>query len=117
MRSLAHIVAAVAINGFALFLAAHFISGFVVGSTLEAFAVLALVLTLLNYILKPLLTLFLGPIIVLTLGIGLIIVNAFILYILDIFSQNLTIQNVPALIYATLLVSAINFVFHMGTKG
>ena len=115
MKFIARIAVLIVMNAVALFLANYFVSGFIVGGMLQEFFTLALILTVLNYTLKPLLTFFLGPVIVLTLGVGLLAVNAFVLYILDIFSQNLTIQNIPALLYATLLVSAVNFMFHFGT--
>ena len=48
--------------------------------------------------------------------VGLIVVNAFILYLLDILSQNLTIDGIPALIYASVIIGLVNFVFHFATK-
>ena len=116
MKLLAHIAVLIVMNAVALFLAAHFIGGFIVSRPLQDLFFLALILTVLNYTAKPILTFFLGPVIVLTLGVGLLAVNSLILYILDIFSQHLTIQSIPALLYATILVSITNFVFHMGTK-
>ena len=116
MKLLAHIAVLIVMNAVALFLASHWVSGFIVSGALTDLFFLALILTALNYTLKPLLALLLGPVIILTLGIGLLAVNAVILYLLDIFSQNLTIQNILALIYGTLLVSAVNMVFHLGTK-
>lgn len=77
---------------------------------------LSLIFTGLNVVLKPVLKLILGPFIVLTLGFGLIVVNALMLYILDILSENLSIQGIPALIYATLLMSLVNFVVHLAIK-
>ncbi len=77
---------------------------------------MAAILTLLNFILKPILTLVLGPVIILTLGLGLILVNARILKILDLFLNNLTIETIPALLYATILIGVVNFVFHTATK-
>ena len=114
MRFLARILIAIAINAIALYLAAHFVTGFVLTGTLQEIFILALILTVLNFTVKPLLTLILGPVIILTFGIGIIAVNALILYILDIFSQNLTIQTIPALVFGTLIFGAVNFVFHMG---
>ena len=69
----------------------------------------------LNLILKPIVKLLLGPLIVITLGIGLVVVNALMLYILDILSKSLTIENIPALIYGTLIISVINYVAHLAT--
>jgi len=116
MRWLAKIVVAIAINAFALLAAEAYIPGFVMSGEFKQILAIAAILTALNFFIKPILKLVLGPIIVLTLGLGLIIVNAVILYILDILSKNITIQTIPALIYGGLLVGAVNFIFHLATK-
>ena len=117
MKWLAKIIVAVIANAVALLSAAAYIPGFRLEGDLKQVAGIALILTILNFILKPILKLVLGPIIILTLGLGLIIVNALILYVLDIISKNLTIETIPALVYATILVGVVNFVFHLATKG
>jgi len=123
MRWLIRIVLTIAGNALALWLANRYVPGFVLNTTnWTQLALLALVLALLNGLLKPILTLVLGPIIILTLGIALIIVNAIILYLLpiatnyiDILHGSISISGIPALIYATLIVSIINFAVHAGT--
>ena len=116
MRWLIKVIGATLANGLALLLAAHFIQGFKLTSDLKEVAVIALILTGLNFVLKPMLKLILGPIIILTLGLGLFLVNAVVIYILDILSKNLTIETVPALILASVLVGAVNFTFHLLIK-
>jgi len=116
MRWLAHLITLAIVNVFALLVAANYIEGFVVTGGFQALLVLALAFTLLNVLLKPALTLLFGPVIVLTLGLGLLIVNALLLFILDTLSKNLTIQTILALLYATLLIGIINWVAHMGFK-
>lgn len=116
MKLLTHIIVAIIANVIGLVAAAYFVTGFDLNADLPTLLFLAAILTALNFFLKPILKLFLGPIIVLTLGLGLIAVNAFILYILDILSQNLTIETIPALIYGSIIVGLANFVFHYSTK-
>ncbi|OGY99861.1 MAG: hypothetical protein A2945_02615 [Candidatus Liptonbacteria bacterium RIFCSPLOWO2_01_FULL_52_25] len=116
MKLIARILVAIAANAIALWVAAAYIPGFSLTNDPKQLVKIALIFTLLNFILKPILKLVLGPMIVLTLGLGLVLVNAGILYVLDKISAGLTIQNVPALIYATLLIGAINFVFHLVEK-
>ncbi len=110
----------VAGNAFALWLANLYVPGFVLQGTWLQIAFIALVLALLNGLLKPILTLVLGPIIVLTLGIGVLVVNAVILYVLplllnyiDFLRGGVIIQDIPALVYATLIVSVVNFIIHL----
>ena len=120
MHWLAKVALTILGNAFALWLANLFIPGFVVHATVSQLLLIALALAFLNWFLKPLLTLVFGPIIILTLGIGILIVNAVILLLLpilvdhiDFLRQSINIQNIPALILATVLVSAVNLVVHV----
>ncbi|HVN26458.1 MAG TPA: phage holin family protein [Candidatus Paceibacterota bacterium] len=106
-------------NALALWLANLWIPGFVIGANVGQLVVIGLILAVLNAILKPVLTLILGPIIFLTLGLGIVIVNAIILYLLSVLADHLdflhgsvTIHGIPALFFATIIVSVINFVIH-----
>jgi putative membrane protein len=108
MRWLSHIVALVVINMIALFAAATYIPGFRLATDFVTLLEVAAILTLLTLLVQPILKLLFGPIIVLTLGLGIIIVHALVLVLLDTLSKNLTIETVPALVYATLLIGIIN---------
>jgi putative membrane protein len=107
-------------NALALWLANHWVPGFILRAKFLQLFVIGLIFALLNFFLKPLLTLVLGPIILVTLGLGIIIVNAIILYLLPILADRLdflhgsiTIQSIPALFFATILVSIVNFLIHL----
>ena len=122
MRWLLKIIIIIAGNAFVLWLAYLYVPGFVVTTDPFKLVLVALVLVLLNAILKPVLTLIFGPIIVLTLGLGIIVVDAAILLVLQflggyltILSGSISIDGIPALIYATLILSVINFVVHLAT--
>jgi len=116
MRWLARIIVAILLNALGLWVAMYYIVGFRLSGDLRELVIIAAILTGLNFILKPILRLILGPIIVLTLGLGIFLVNAIVLYLLDRIVKNLTIETIPALLYATLLFSIINLVFHSATK-
>ena len=116
MKPLIKILVALIANVVGLLAAAHFVAGFDLNITPQDLLILGVILTLLNLVLKPILKLFLGPLIILTLGLGLILVNMLILHILDIFSNNLSIETIPALIYSSLIIGVVNFVFHFVTK-
>jgi len=110
-------------NVLGLWLAYVYVPGFVVTTDPVKLVLIALILAVLNAILKPILTLIFGPIIILTLGLGIIVVNAAILLILQflgnhltILSGGLSIPNIAALIYATLILSVINFFAHLITR-
>jgi putative membrane protein len=122
MHWLAKLVLVIIGNSLALWLANLYVPGFVLNANWIGVAIIALVLSILNFIVKPVFTLILGPIIVLTLGLGVLVVNAIIIYFLpivdnhlDILRGSISIETIPALIYTTLIVSAINFVIHLAT--
>ena len=116
MRLIAKLIVIIVANALAIWVAAKYIDGFSLTGGIREIIIAGAIFTLLNFFLKPILKLLLGPIIILTLGFGLILVNALILYILDISSPNLTIEGISALVYSTILIGVINFVFHLATK-
>ena len=123
MHWLGKLVLVVCGNILALWLAEMYVPGFVLNTgNWIALVLIALILVVLNFILKPVLTLALGPIIVLTLGLGLIVVNALILWLLpivlnqiDFLRGSIIIDSIPALFFATLIVSIINFIIHLAS--
>lgn len=116
MKTLARLILAVAVNFVGLLSAVYFVSGFKVAGGFRELTILALILTGLNLLIKPVLKLILSPIIILTLGLGLIIVNMAVLYVLDILSSALTIETIAALFYSSLIIGFVNFIFHLATK-
>lgn len=116
MKFASKFIIAIVVNAAGLLASAYLVQGFDVEVSATSLAVLAAILTALNFFLKPVLKLVFGPIIILTLGLGLILVNMAILYILDMLSQNLTIENIAALVYSSIIIGLVNFVFHLATK-
>ncbi|MCR4328820.1 MAG: phage holin family protein [Patescibacteria group bacterium] len=111
-RGVAHII----VNIVAILAASTYIHGFFLTGDFTSLVEIAAILTLLNILIRPILNLLFGPIIVITLGIGFIVVNTIILTLLDMLSKNLTIESVPSLVYATLLIGVINTVTSIGLK-
>jgi putative membrane protein len=116
IKLISKLVLAIAVNMGALWLAAASIDGFRLETSPKNLALIAALLIALNATVRPLIKLILGPVIILTLGTGILLVNAAVLYILDIMSQNLTIETIPALVLATLLTSAVGFIYHIAIK-
>ena len=116
MKFVGKILLAIIANAFALLLAKNIVSGFVLLDNFFVIIEVAAVFTAINLFLKPILKLILGPIIILTLGLGLIVVNAALLKLLDFLSKDLTIENIIALLYATLIISAVNVIVHLATR-
>ncbi len=103
-------------NVVAFLAALYFIPSFTISTDFADLIITAGVFALLNMSVRPILKLILGPIIFLTLGLGIILVNAIILYILDILDSSITIQDTTTLVYATLIISAVNLITHLAAK-
>ncbi len=121
MHWLAKLILIVGGNALALWIANLYVPGFALtNENWKALILIALILALLNFLLKPVLTLILGPVIILTLGLGIIVVNALILWLLPIIANHIDflhgsiiIQTIPALFFATIIVSVVNFIIHL----
>ena len=103
-------------NFIALLVATYFIKEFEVVPDLASFSLVAGVFTLINVFIRPILKLILSPVIILTFGLGIILVNALTLYLLDIVLTDITITGLTTLIYATLIISLINILISFSAK-
>jgi putative membrane protein len=105
-------------NAVAFLAAGYFLPGFhvVVMGNIPAFLALIAVFTLINLIIYPIIRLILTPIVLLTLGLFTLVIHAGILYIIDIYSVNITIDGLTTLLYATIIITVVNIVFHTGSK-
>ncbi len=101
-----HVIA----NMIALLAANYFVSGFSFSGDFYSLVVVSALFALIQMVIKPILRLFSGPLIVLTFGLFSIVVNAILLYILDILSSDLTIQGYVPLLLGTLIVSIAHMV-------
>ena len=101
-------------NAVALVVAAYVVAGFNLNlQNLEAGLALIGVFTVLNVVLKPILRFFLGPLVIVTFGLFNLVITGVILYVVDIYSQNLTITGLPALLYGTIIITAVNVLLHI----
>ena len=119
MHWLARVAIITAGNAFALWATNTYVPGFAVSMQWERLLLLAFILALLNFVLKPVLELIFSPVILLTLGIGVLIVNGIVIWLLpaiashiDFLHGSITIQNIPALALGTVIISVVNFIIH-----
>ncbi len=108
MRFLSKIIFSFLVNLIALMAAAQFVPGFSMNSNMESILILTGIFTFINLLLKPILKLVFSPFIFLSLGLFSLVINAIILKLLDIWSINVTISGIQALVYSTLLITAVN---------
>jgi uncharacterized membrane protein YvlD (DUF360 family) len=110
MKLLANILVALIGNTVGLLLIGRFVPHVFVSTDLGHFLVLVLSLTVLGLVVKPIFRIILGPVIMVTLGLGLVLVYAILLFILDFFSPSLSIQGVLPLFYSSVLLGATTFI-------
>lgn len=103
-------------NAVGLWLAARFIEGVRIDGGWESLATLAVILSLLNITLKPLLKLLLGPFVILTLGLLLFAVHVLMFMVLDFVSPLFTLEGYVPLIATTLVTSVVNIFFAIAGK-
>ncbi len=113
MRFILHFIISFIGNAIALVLAAHFIGGFSLMPDLVSIASVAVLLTIANVVIRPILRIILTPVIIITLGLFNLVLNAGLLYAVDILSSSLTISGLPTLAYATILITVVNLAVHI----
>ncbi len=100
-------------NTIALFVATWLLSGLSYGSDWWALLVAALVFTLVNFFLKPVLAVLSIPFIVVTFGIFYFLINVLMLYLTHWIVSQFTIASFWWAALAAIIVSAVNGILHM----
>ncbi|HEY4475757.1 MAG TPA: phage holin family protein [Candidatus Paceibacterota bacterium] len=116
MRFLASLIFSFFSNSAALLAADYFITGFEIEPSFAGLAGVAGLLTLINIFIRPIIKLLLTPLIIITLGLFTFVINAALLYALDIFSNSLTITGLASLLYSTVLISIINIIVNVSAR-
>jgi len=97
-------------NSLALYAASWFVAGFTFTGGIKEYAIAGVVLGLLNMLVKPVLKLISMPVIILTLGLFALVINALLLWVVDYIFDFITIQDIYALAWATIVVSITNVI-------
>ncbi|MDD5099208.1 MAG: phage holin family protein [Candidatus Colwellbacteria bacterium] len=110
MKPVSRIIIIFLINGLCLYAAGSLVSGFTIPERLADLALVALVFTVLNLIIKPFLRFIFTPIIWLTLGLAGLALNALMLIILDKIWDMVIINGMAPLAAATVIITIINYI-------
>lgn len=94
-------------NAVAFLVAAFLIPGFDLFGSASGFLLLILLVTVIHIVIRPIIKFVFTPIIILSLGLFNIVINAIILYVVDIYSRNISIDGLVALVLATIIISFI----------
>jgi putative membrane protein len=108
MKLLGEIIMHLVGNAIAILIAREFVDGVSFVGDLIGIVTAAGVLTVIQFIVRPILKLFFGPLILLSFGLFILVINALTLYFLDFLSPELTIQGYWSLLLTTLIVSLVN---------
>jgi putative membrane protein len=101
------LISAVAIMG-----GAYFIPGVKVNNFGTAL-VLAVVLALLNFFVRPLLIIFTFPVTLLTLGLFLLVINVIIIYLATYFVKDFRVEGFVSALLFSLVISVISWLLHL----
>lgn len=102
------LVAKAVLNGAALYIAKTYLVGFTLTGGLETLALGAIVLTLLNAFIRPILRLISAPLVWITFGLFNFAINMAILWIADYLLIQLAIADLWTLFFASLIVAVAN---------
>ena len=101
--SVMNLVLRLLINAFAVFILAHFLNGVSVSGYMGAIIV-ALVLSILNVLVKPVLIVLTLPVTILTFGLFLLVINALIILLADKIVDGFAVNGIwTAIIFSDLL--------------
>ncbi len=105
------IIATILANALALFLVSRVLEGFVFEGGVVAPIIVGLILTVLNFILKPILKILSFPLVFLTGGLFLIVLNALMLYLADYLLAVMDFEGVDLAVdgFLTYLLAALIF--------
>jgi putative membrane protein len=98
------------INMLSVYIATTVIPGFSASLDIKSLALIALILTGLNVIVKPVIKLLLTPVAWLTFGLSSLAINSGILFILDYLREDVIINGLVPLVTGALLISIVNLI-------
>src|SRR3989344_6381477 len=113
MKFLLRIILSVLANVAAFIVTAHFLMGFKISYDFKNLLIAGIVFALINLLIRPVFKFFFMPAIILTLGLGIIVVNAAMLYLLTIFTNTVIIQGTLTLVLATFIIGLVNLAAHL----
>lgn len=99
----------VLVNGLAVFITAYLLRGVTVRNFLHAILV-AVVLSVINAIIKPILIILTIPITILTLGLFILVINALIIMLVDYLLSGFKVKNFWWALAFSIVLSIINAV-------
>jgi len=98
-----------AANGLGLWIAARLIPGISYGDQIAVIIIAALVFSIVNALIRPIIVLFSLPAIILTLGFFTLIINSFMLFLVTVIYPRFEIEGFTATLLAVIIVWLVNY--------
>lgn len=104
-----HIIISLLLNALALFITAHIVPGFFIPD-FQTLLWAAIVLAVINTIIRPIFLVLTLPLNLLTLGLFTFVINAFMLWLATLFVPGFIISSVFSAILAAFVLSVVSFI-------
>lgn len=111
-RFLLHIIA----NALAVLTAEWLVPGVIYKYEFISLLEIALILSLANAFVKPVIKLLAWPLIILTLGLFTLLINILIIWLVDLLVPAITITGLNAYVWTMLIAAVFNFIVSLATK-
>ena len=112
-RFIAKLFVGILANGLGLYLVHDYVTGAAVPITFDGLVIAAVILTLINIFIAPIIRLILSPLIFLTFGLAGLLVNGIVLYMLTFILPSIQFDGFVSLAYATLIVGLVNLAVNL----
>lgn len=109
-RQFYQLVVRVGANACGIFFAAQLVPKISYGDSFTALLVTALILSILNAVIKPLVVILSLPAYILTLGLFSLVVNAMMLYLVDFIYGPFEVKGLLAPILAGIIIGLVNYI-------
>jgi uncharacterized membrane protein YvlD (DUF360 family) len=104
-------------DGLGFLTAAYLIPGFDINlNNYVPFLLLVAVFAAIHIVIQPIIKLILSPLILITFGLFNLVITGALLYIVDIYSQYITITGFLPLLYGTLIITIANIILNTGHR-
>lgn len=109
-RQFAQLLIRWGLNITGLFVAAQFLSGVTYEDQWQVLVIAALVLSIINVLIKPLVVILSLPALLLTLGVFSIVINGFMVYLAHILYRPFQVSSFGTAVLAGLVVGLVNYI-------
>jgi len=116
MKIIPRIIFHAIVNVVAFYALAYFMTTFEISNDFIQVLTAALFLTAVNIFIRPILKFFLSPFIIITFGLFVVVINTFLLYGVDNYSDGINIVGFQSLVLSAVIISIFNLLVGSSAK-